>query len=56
MKLVSCENCGSVIDTDRIKGTDKEYQVFRSGFVGTEPGTNCPVCNEEICLSDGGLT
>jgi hypothetical protein len=56
MKLISCEDCGVVIDVSRVESTTREIKVSRSGVVGKEPGMKCPCCGREICLEDGQMS
>lgn len=68
MNLISCERCGTVIDTNRIPKKD-HYDYDRDTFEGEEEFENnfyyddgtfsqkieCPSCKERISIKDGDI-
>jgi hypothetical protein len=54
MKLISCENCGVVIDTSRIEWQKKDMptEKHRDSY-DDEPQFVCPGCGQMIFLIDG---
>jgi hypothetical protein len=57
MKLISCDGCGSVFDSDKITFpdlTEYEYQSGNSIWDGDRyvPIIPCPVCDYEIQEED----
>jgi len=63
MNLISCENCGGVLDRNRIYepyiyGDDDEIIREVAAWDGDAwfPTIECPVCRERIFYHDGGRT
>jgi primosomal protein N' len=62
MRLISCENCGIVIDIDRIKepliyNEDGTVDISKCRWDGVNhiPTIECPCCKKNISYSDGLL-
>jgi len=62
MKIISCGNCGVLLDTDRIPKPDIENE---DGSINNEvaewnsgdfyPTISCPCCKDRIFYNDGDM-
>jgi hypothetical protein len=57
MNLISCENCGVVLDTNNLK-LDKDWDTLEGKYCFDEhykiqAVINCPVCNAKIQYNNG---
>ena len=65
MKLISCESCGVVLDTDRIDepniyGTSEyDYNIIDENAIWVNrdyvPGIHCPCCRAKISYYTGEM-